>query len=82
MQIFIDGLEWIIVMLLSAVWSHSDGTHSLQRIHWWASDVVQIFSKSVLMNKNSSISWMAWGQVHFQKIVDLSLDSGNALLKG
>ncbi len=23
-----------IVMFLSAVWSQSDGTHSLQRIHW------------------------------------------------
>ncbi len=28
---FIDGLDylWIIVMFLSAVWAHSDGTHSL-----------------------------------------------------
>ncbi len=26
---------WIIVSCLD---SHSDGTHSLQRIHWWASD--------------------------------------------
>ncbi len=23
---------WIIVMFLSAVWAHSDGTHSLQRM--------------------------------------------------
>ncbi len=30
---------WIIVMFLSAVWTlHSDGTHSLQRIHQWARD--------------------------------------------
>ncbi len=34
-------------MLLSAVFdSHSDGTHSLQSIHWWASDAMQHFSKS------------------------------------
>ncbi len=40
----------------SSVWtSHSDGTHSL--LHWWASDVMQNFSKSVI---NSSISWTAW----------------------
>ncbi len=25
------GVVWIIVMFLSAVWTHSDGTHSLQR---------------------------------------------------
>ncbi len=30
---------WIIVMFLSAV-----GTHSLQRIHWWASDVMLKFN--------------------------------------
>ncbi len=39
---------WIIMMLLSAVWTHSDGTHSLQMIHLWASDVMLNFSKSVL----------------------------------
>ncbi len=32
------GAMWIIVMFISAVWTHSDGTHSLQSIHWWASD--------------------------------------------
>ncbi len=39
------GVVWIIVMFLSAVWTHSDGTHSLQSIHWW-SDVMLHFSKS------------------------------------
>ncbi len=28
-SMLIDGLEWTIVMFLSAVWTHSDGTHSL-----------------------------------------------------
>ncbi len=42
--------SWIIVMFLSAD-AHSDGTHSLQRIHWWARDVMLHFSKSVLMKK-------------------------------
>ncbi len=27
-------------VLISCLNSHSDGTHSLQRIHWWASDVM------------------------------------------
>ncbi len=37
---------WIIVrFLISCLNSHSDGTHSLQSIHWWASDVMLIFSK-------------------------------------
>ncbi len=35
--------------------SHSDGTHSLQSIHWWASDVMQHFSKSVLMEKQGNV---------------------------
>ncbi len=39
---------WIIVMyFISFLDSHSNGTHSLQRIHWWASDVM--LSKSVPM---------------------------------
>ncbi len=39
-QSHVDCL-WITVMFLSAVWTvYSDGTHSLQRIHWWAGDVI------------------------------------------
>ncbi len=42
LELRIDGLDylWIVVMFLSAVWTHSDGTHSLQMIHLWASDVM------------------------------------------
>ncbi len=43
--------------------SHSDGTHSLQMIHWWACDVMLNFSKSVLTKNQTHI----WGWVHFQK---------------
>ncbi len=39
---------WIIVMFLSAVWTHFDGTHSLHMIHWWASAVMRHFSKYAL----------------------------------
>ncbi len=34
------GLLWCFISCLD---SHSDGTHSLQRIHWWASDVMLLF---------------------------------------
>ncbi len=36
---------------ISCLDSHSDGTHSVQRIHWWATDAMLHFSKSVLMKK-------------------------------
>ncbi len=52
-------------------YSYSYGTHSLQRIRWWASDVLINYSderKSLLMKKHSSTSWMAWGWVHFQQL--------------
>ncbi len=42
------GLLWCFYQLLD---SHSDGTHSLQRIHWWASHVMLHFSKSWWRNK-------------------------------
>ncbi len=42
------GVVWIIVMFYH---SHSDGTHSLQSIHWWANDAMLYFSKSLLMKK-------------------------------
>ncbi len=40
---------WIIMMFfMSCLDCHSDGTHSLQRIHWWASDVILHFYKYIL----------------------------------
>ncbi len=37
-MIWWTGVVWIIVVFISCLDSLSDGTHSLQRIHWWASD--------------------------------------------
>ncbi len=37
--------------------SHSDGTHSLQSIHWWASDAMLYFSESVLIKKLMFLGW-------------------------
>ncbi len=68
-----DVLDWSGLLVdycdvfISCLDSHSDGTHSLQRIHWWESDVMLHFSKSD-EETNSSTPWMAWGWVHFQQI--------------
>ncbi len=40
-----SGVDYCDVFI-SCLDSHSDGTHSLQSIHWWASDVMLHFSKS------------------------------------
>ncbi len=53
----IAGLKWCGLLVdycdvfISCLDSHSDGTHSLQRIHWWASEVMLNFSISVLLKK-------------------------------
>ncbi len=66
----IDGLEWCGLLVdycdvfISCLDSHSDGTHSLQRIHCWASDIMLHFYKSVPM-KNK----LVWGQVKFQQML-------------
>ncbi len=63
-------LEMVLGLSIFISWgyffldSHSDGTHSLQRIHCWASDLLLHFSKSD-EKTNSSTSWMIWGRVHF-----------------
>ncbi len=46
--LFVDYCDVFIICLDS----HSDGTHSLQSIHWWASDGMTHFAKSVLMKKH------------------------------
>ncbi len=68
-----DGLEWCGLLVvycdvfISCLDSHSDGTHSLQRIHWWTSDAkfLQICSDE---ETNSSTSWKAWEWVHIKHI--------------
>ncbi len=61
---------WIFVMSYQlcgrSFWRH----HSLQRIHWWASDEMLHFSKSVLMIKKLIyiLDGLPWGWVHFQQI--------------
>ncbi len=43
----------------------SDGTHSLQGIHWWATDVLLKFCKSVLIKKMNSYIYLGWPEVEY-----------------
>ncbi len=42
-------------VFISCLDSHSDGTHSLQWTHWWASDVILHFSEQVPMKKQTHL---------------------------
>ncbi len=60
-----DGLEWCGLLVgyydvfISCLDSHSDGTHSLQRIHWWASEQIVIFEWTIhlIMTSNNACNW-------------------------
>ncbi len=72
-QLFtLQAVDWCHVdccdVFLRCLNSCSEGTHSLQRIHWWAGDVMLHFNKSVEMNKQIHLLliWTKWW-VHFQK---------------
>ncbi len=55
-------------VFISCLDSHFDGTHSMQRIHWWASDVMLHFSKSAHMKKQTHLH-LGWpkGETFFRK---------------
>ncbi len=63
-QLLVDYCD----VFISCLDSHSNGTHSLQRVHWWASDVNLNFSKSVLMNKQAQFGCPE-GEYIFSKFV-------------
>ncbi len=42
-------------VFISCLYSHSDGTHSLQRIHWCSNNVKLNFSKSVPVKKQTHL---------------------------
>ncbi len=54
-------------VFISCLDSHSDGTHSLQRMltKWCNDKFLQIYSDE---ETNSSTSWMAWRWVHFSPL--------------
>ncbi len=68
------GVMWITCGLLLLFLS-ADGTHSTQRIHWWASDVMLHFYQIGSDEQtNSSTFWMAWGWIHFHFWVTYSFN--------
>ncbi len=64
-KMLIDGVGCGLLVdycdvLINCLDSHSDGTHSMQRIHWWTAIFFQIcFDEET----NFSTSWMARGWV-------------------
>ncbi len=72
-----DGLEWCGLLVdycdvfISCLDSHSDGTHSLQRIHWWDSDGKINFSKSLPVIKQTHLYF--W--LHLQPLRSRTLRS-------
>ncbi len=73
------GVVWITCRLmsfvfLSAVWTHSDGTHSLQRIHWnaklhiwWRNKLIYILD-GLRVSKRSSNFHFFWGELFLKKV--------------
>ncbi len=63
----IYGLEWcgLLWFFISCLDSYCDGTHSLQRIHWWASDIMLNVSKSVMMKRQTHLH-LGWPKCDFQ----------------
>ncbi len=63
---YMETLEWCGLLVnycdvfISCLDSHSDGTHSLQRIHCWDSDAVLYFSKTVHMKKQTRLQVSKW----------------------
>ncbi len=66
----IDELEWCGLLVdycdvfISCLDSHSDGTHSLQRIHWWASDCNDAFLQICSMKKKTHIQ-IGWTEIEY-----------------
>ncbi len=61
-------------VFISCLDSHFDGTHTLQRIHWWASDIMLNFSKSVPIKKQTALH-LGWseGEYIFSKLSFLTI---------
>ncbi len=62
-SLFVDYCD----VFISCLDTNSDGTHSLQRIHWLASDVKLNFSKPVPMKKQTLLR-LARGWANFHQI--------------
>ncbi len=77
-------LRWMCTIRMrvqTAVWTHSDGTHSLQRIHLWVSKVMQNFSKTDPVKKQTSqVTYVTMvPRVGNETLRPLGVATGNAL---
>jgi len=61
--IFVDSSDVLIRCLSSC----SDGTHSLQRIHWWANYIILNLSKSVAVKKQPHLH-LRWTERNLSKL--------------
>ncbi len=79
MQLFTsqDVNWWTRVVWITCADSHSDGTHSLERIHWWASDAMVNFSKFFSEEEPNHI-WFHKAGVWFQNMTNLRCDCKTA----
>ncbi len=56
-----QNFNWQTGVVFSCLDSHSDGTHSLQRIYCWASDVKLHSSESVPMERQTHV-YLEWSE--------------------
>ncbi len=66
-QLFTSRVDYRDVFI-SCLDPNSDGTHSLQRIHWWASDLMLNFSKSVPMKKQTHLH-LGWPEGEYIELI-------------
>ncbi len=57
----------LFYFFISCLDSHSDGTHSLERIHWWASDVIVKISPNLFQLRNKLIYILSGLRVRWSK---------------
>ncbi len=59
-----SGVDYCDVFI-SCLDTHSDGTHSLQKIHWWASDAMQIFFQNLFTWTNLAVLSKMYFRVNY-----------------
>ncbi len=66
-------------VFFSCLDSHSDGTHSLHRIHWWASDVKRNFSKTKKTCLHIGLEYYWWKELAHKTVWTGLLCTGYAV---
>ncbi len=81
-----DWMDWSGLghcdVFISCLDSHSDGTHSLQSIHWWANDAMLHFSQNQFPWRNNPISLVYLVNYCFKTILQFKVNmTSNPALK-